>query len=279
MMKFHAAITAGLAATIVIPAVTLDTEEIGTLEDALSNTVRALELVTGIQKKFETEKKSDTGLVLAMTEDSILDPQLRDERLHALRNEVNLLQTELDLIESDDLGITPVATTPPPPTGVPEGEIIPAAGAAGSIPRVTTGLDDATRRALADLQRKDRGEDVAEAPEPAETVAPFVSSTEKEGYSADPLRHARACYRIERYAEGAAILKDLKSDPRALYWRARCLEKLGQLDEAARALRKVIELSPDTPEGRNAKSDLEFIEWKRGFLDKLGENGGRTQKR
>jgi tetratricopeptide (TPR) repeat protein len=278
MMKFQAAISAGLAAIVVIPTVTLGGDEIATLEDALSSTVRTLEIVTGIGKKAEEGDDAAPGLIRSITESPILDPRKRDDRLNALRNEVNLLQTELDLIEGCDLEVP--ATLAEVSTN--EDLFVAAtAPAAEAAPEVTTGLDDATRRTLYDLQRKDRtGEDpVAETASPARTSSE-VAHGESADYSAAPLLHARTCYRVGRFEEAAALLKDLETDPQALYWRARSLEKLDRLEEAAACLRRVIALAPETHEGKSAKSDLEFVEWKKDFLDKLNGSpkGGRRSR-
>ena len=271
MMKFQTAIASGLATFLVVPAVTLGGDEIGTLKDALANTARALEILAGIEEKLDGTGQVSTGIVLAVTEPSILDARRRDERLSALRNECSLLQTELDLLEGADSATVPAAS----PTE--EVAPVPVVGDAHSLPPVHTGLDEATRNVLKSITKgtANQGEP-RDAPTTVEVTGPEERS-ESEEYSADPVGQARACYRAGRYAQGLALLEKKTGDTQALYWRARCLEKLDRLDDAAADLRKVIELTTDGFEKQRAQTDLEFVEWKKGFLEKLGDRS-RSEK-
>ncbi|HTF87804.1 MAG TPA: hypothetical protein VK843_05300 [Planctomycetota bacterium] len=84
---------------------------------------------------------------------------------------------------------------------------------------------------------------------------------ETEGFIADRSRLGRACWRGGRYLEGVAALEPIAGDSQADYWRARCLEKLARNKEALELYRKVIAASGESPEGRSAREDLEFLEW------------------
>jgi hypothetical protein len=247
-----------------VPAVVLGEDELDTLERTLAGTVRALEVLAGIEERVATGTPGAVIEVRAVTEAATLDARERDERLAGLREEVGLLQAELDALESPIR--VPLAAQP-------------IAGAGGaSATAVTSGLDEATRALLG--RPPGEGPPVARgtAAEPragARTTA--VAAPVIEGaYVADPLGMGRACYHAGRFADGVVALATLKADPEALYWRARCLERLERLDEAANDLRRVLELvGEEGYAARRAKTDLEFVEWKRSFLKRLpGEEGG-----
>jgi len=270
MMKFQTTIAASLATILVVPAVT-NGDEIGTLEDALSNTVRALEVLAGIEAKVAQGEEGASNLVTAVTEPPILDPRRRDDRLGALRNEVSLLQTELDLLE----------TSRPP--AAPEHRVDPIAASAAAVsdgtplPPVHTGLNASTLDIVRSVTKPEEERSTTRATTGEGGDSRIEVRTESEGYSADPLGQARACYRAKRYEQGAALLAEVTSDAEALYWRARCLEKLDRLDEASKDLKKVIDLVTDDFQRQRAKTDLEFVEWKKGFLSKLEKrSGGRN---
>jgi len=271
MMRFQTVVASGLTTFLVVPAVTLGGDEIGTLKEALTNTARALEILAGIENKLDDDEPVSAGIVLAVTEPSILDARRRDERLNALRNECSLLQTELDLLEN-------AATAEAPSTETTSHVSTPTvAGDAHSLPPVHTGIDEATRNALRSLAGEETSQGEPRDASATVEAAAGEGSPETEEYSADPVGQARACYRAKRYAQGFALLEKVTSGTQALYWRARCLEKLDRLDEAATDLRKVIEQTSDGFEKQRAQTDLEFIEWKKGFLEKLGDSS-RSEK-
>ncbi|MEW6073136.1 MAG: hypothetical protein AB1726_11180 [Planctomycetota bacterium] len=269
MLRFQMAVSAGLATILVVPAILLGGDEVRTLETALADTTRALEILGGIRQQFEAGQGASSGVVVAVTEAPILDARQRDERLVTLRNEVDLLQTELDLLEGAAFAGPPV----PEEGALAAAEIAPPAGP--PLPRVHTGLDDALRHVLAGPEAPAGPATEAAADTPRAAPGPAASAGEP-AYSADPLRQARACYRAGRHEEGAALLAGATDDPETLYWRARCLERLDRLDEAAADLRRVIELAGEGLAGQRARTDLEFVEWKRGFLAKLA--GGKEKR-
>ena len=69
-----------------------------------------------------------------------------------------------------------------------------------------------------------------------------------------------------QFERGVTLLAPLTMRAPAVYWKARCLEQLGRLDEALPAYQRVIELDPEGFEAGRAKSDIEFLEWKATFL-------------
>lgn len=263
MMKFHAAITTGLATLIVVPTAVLDEGELRSLENTLSGTVRALEVLAGIQERADTDPRQAALWIRSATEPPILDDRERDERLVQLRNEVNLMQMELDSFSAP----TSVATTEKPGvTGTVQAPFTTQTGGL-ALQGVTTGLSDAARRALA---HGPSAASQSEANPPTGTTAPAeLPPREEPGYTADPLGHARACYKAGRYEDGIAVLETLRDDIEALYWKARCLEKLGRLEEAEVALENVATVADGTWTGQRARTDLEFVRWKREFTKRM----------
>jgi tetratricopeptide (TPR) repeat protein len=255
MLRFQTALASLLGSALVAP-VFLGQGSIATLEDALAGTQRALEVLKSLEQRLQEDPGAALGLLLSATEPAALDEPQLDARFESLRNEVSLLQMELDALQSPQLAAgTPGAGAAPLP-------VLPLS----SEPAwVTTGLDDSLRALLA-----------SDAP-----VSPVRPTLRMEGadapdaganaYSADPLRHGIACYRAGRHAEALALLAPIEGAT-ALYWTARTLERLERLDEAVatmeRALAKASAATGETPgfEPRRAESDLEFMRWKRDFL-------------
>jgi len=277
MLKFHSALTAGLATLLVAPTVLQD-DDLAILEHTLAKTDQALEILRGLHPRFDTDAQGAGRLLLAATEPPVLDEQLRDERLVALREEVSILRSELDRLQAPD-------ELPPLESTTPEGTVVNVPfDMPGTGPLALT-REEALRRAMepktATRPRTSRPttEPGMQEPPPPEAVAVDARPLpEGKDYSADPLGHARACYRAGRYQQGLALLRG-HEDPVSMYWRARCLEKLERLQEAVTTLEKVIEKSPDSAEARRARTDLEFLRWKQGFVKNLpkGMKGGQGQ--
>ena len=104
-------------------------------------------------------------------------------------------------------------------------------------------------------------ESISQTTAPTDGSASNKRAFEAESFIADRARLGRACWRGGRYLEGVAALEALAGEPKADYWRARCLEKLFRHSEAIALYRKVIEVAGDSPEGKSAREDLEFLEW------------------
>lgn len=247
MMRFQTAIASGLAA-ILVPAVFLGQGSLDSLEDTLARTTRALEVLAGIEEKAEAGDPQAIAQARSVTEPPMLDDRGRDERLVDLRNQVNLLQGELDVLEAPAF-----FPEPQPPAS--------AAGAdATSLPAITTGLSPDALQAMSEETK----------PPAAETLPPEEPAAKgTEGppaYSADPVAQARAAYFARRYELSLVLVQDRAGDPEALFWKSRALEKLGKLDEAVEAMKRSAELAGEGAEGRRARSEVEFLEWRRSFL-------------
>jgi len=264
MFKFSNAINLGVATVLVLPALTLQGPPASSLEDALAKTVQALESLAGLERRVVAHETEAVPQVLRWTEPALPATEERDERLGELRLEVERLQAELDLLTP--LGSLLVA---------PDEREARALESPPAVPRPpappTIGLDDALRKRIAGMPVASvRGEG---APPTASSAPRAIerSRFEPEGYSADSLRLGRAYFRQENYLQGLAVLEPLASDPDALYWKARCLEKLGRTSEALAAFEKVCADAGAGEVARRAKDDLEFLAWRSAFQKKLDE--------
>lgn len=261
MMRFQTSVTAMLASLLVVP-VLIGQGSVGTLEDALSGTKRAIEVLKGLEKKLVEDPATALALVLSATEAPGGTDVQREQRLEALRSEVNLLQMEYDALQSPALAgdgaVQGLLGTRDPSLRT----SLPSAG-------VTTGLDDDLRALLggAPLAR-------SAAPAPAPRVeegseeSPSEQAPARGAYSADPLRHGITCYRAGRYAEAYELLAPL-DDASALYWQARTLERLERLDEAVKVMERALAKGGEGFEARRAQTDLEFLRWKRDFVQQM----------
>lgn len=252
MLRFHTALTSLLAA-VLVPAVFLGDGEIGSLEQALGETERALQVLGSVLKNAEGGDASAVGAVRRATESPILDPERRDARLVDLRNQVNLLQAELDGLRAPALG----TVAPPPPAE------------AAALPPITSGLSPHVLEGLVarpTLEPAPATGAPASAAPPAATGAPL--------YSADPVGHARACYLAGHFQKCLELTQQRADDPEALFWKARALERLGRLDEAVATMREAATRGEGTPLAQRARTEIEFLEWRRSFLaDAPGRTG------
>jgi hypothetical protein len=258
MMKHHTTLATGLAAVLAVPVLTGGQEELGPLEDALAGTVRALEILGGMEERVSEAPDEVAGWIRTATETPHLEGRALDDRLTVLRREVSLLQMELDTLE--DPGSAKDAATP--------GTTAPALTGPGAspLPRISTGLD-ASLRELLSREMTARTEPPASqgrAVSAGQEVARLAPRPEADGYSADVLGQARACYHAGRYEDGLVLL-ERRNDVRSLYWRARCLTRLERYDQAADVLKRIVELEGDSYEGRRAATDLEFVKWRKDF--------------
>ena len=273
MLRFQTAIASVLAPLLVVP-VFLGQGQLASLQDALSGTRRALEVLKGLEQRLHEEPAAALGLILSATEVPAGDEAQRDQRLDSLRNEVSLLQMELDAMQSPMLDAdgsvqsalgTRLSLDPLGGPGTPP---LPTAG-------ITTGMDDSLRALLSEAPSARavvRGET---SPGRPGTSQPGASGEGRgdNAYSADPLRHGITCYRAGRYAEAYELLLPLDSAT-GLYWQARTLERLERLDEAVQVMERAL-AKGDAAGGaggfdqRRAQTDLEFLRWKRDFVASL----------
>jgi len=271
-MRFQFALTSSLAAMAVVP-IFLGQGSVATLQDALAGTRRALEVLKGLEQRLHDEPSAALGLVLSATEPPSGDEKQRDDHLESLRNEVNLLQMELDAMQSPVLGPDGAvqsalgARGPLDPVGPLGAAGAPGSGSAPSA-GITTGMDDSLRALFSDAPAARamlRGDPGATRDRTASPTATGEGDHGAGAYSADPLRHGITCYRAGRYAEALELLLPL-DDANALYWRARALERLERLDEAIETMERSVAKGGDGFELRRAQTDLEFLRWKRDFL-------------
>lgn len=264
MLRYQTALASLLGSALVVP-VFLGQGSVATLQDALAGTQRALEVLKSLEQSLQTEPAATLGLILSATEAPAGDEVQRDRRLEGLRNEVNLLQMELDAMQSPVLGADGAVQSALGARQPLEGQAaVPSAG-------VTTGIDDTLRALLSGARPPRESAARDEGASPTAESGPSAPALEN-AYTADPLRHGITCYRAGRYAEAWALLAPLE-DAAALYWQARTLERLERLDEAVQTMERAIAKGGAAPELRRAQTDLEFLKWKRDFVKNLPSSG------
>lgn len=244
MMKIGHAVNTLVATLLVVPAVTLQSRESAGLEQALKDTVRALEYLSGLAARPANDAAPLADIARHVTELPLSDARERDELLVRMRTDVSRLQ-----MVYDELAKLPPSASEP-----------------GVVPSITTGLAVATHAAPTS----------AGVP-PASAATHAMSSVpvrEEAGFSADPLRQGQALYRAGRFEECIRWLEARRADPNAEYWIARSLEKLERTDQAIESYRKVADDKNAGPIAVRAKNDLEFLEWRRTFGTKLGDSKG-----
>lgn len=259
MMKMHYATNLAAAGLLVVPAVTVQNAPTGTLATSLERTLEALEELGGLERRVATKDYEAVREILRWTEPPIegSDPAANDQLLEDLRGQVGRLRSELDValslsdpesLDAPDLGAI----------GRPE---------TGTKPAVTTGLDDDARRMLVrggggpvNLPSASTKIDSGSGSKPAAQV-------EQPGYTADPVRLARAYYRKGLFRESLLALEGATSSSEVDYWKARNYEKLGRYAEAVVTFENVIKLAPDSYEAKRAKEDVEFLKWRIEFRD------------
>lgn len=264
MMRHGSTIGIGLGLLTVLPALQ-SPQNSGELKRALAETSRALEVLGGLQpgvSKLPPEHAVE--LVRSATEmpqGLLADERARDERLQELRQTVSRLQMAADeLARRARAGEGDASTT--------------AASALANVPAealtqgtvaVTTGMDDRLRASMTT---------------PATTpirAAPAASTTSMSSLTLgaasipdDVVRQGQALYRAGKYQDVLLVLRGIETDPRAKYWSARALERLERADEALALYREVAQDKHAGYLGERAKSDVEFLEWKRDFASKVG---------
>lgn len=266
MLRFNFAINAALGALLVTPAVTLGVQHNETLESTLKKTIASLEELGRIEERLQSKDASAISDVLRWSEPPLAtssgNPAARDEALNDLRGVVSRLQRDMDELENKTAPEA-LATT----TSIGALPLTPEIFNASKEP-MTTGLDDSLRRRLGERVRPV----ISETPRAIDPKADDASRSadsktafETAGYTADALRLGRAYYRQADYTKALDSFGALPEDPEALYWKARCLEKLRRETEAITAYNKVIALPNGGYSATRAKEDLDFLEWRLSF--------------
>lgn len=224
-----------LAASLAVPAIALNGDDTAVLRERLAHTLNSLGELAGIQQRLEANDPAAVREILAISAAGPVDAAQAEYDLVSLRSAVSALLAKLD-----------------------------AKGLAETAPLYAPAFSDATQAALVASQTSFAG-----VPTPATIAAEPKSDAgatskvrfEAEGFVADRVRMGRACWRGGRYQEGVTALEALAGNVQADYWRARCLEKLGHNAQAIELYHKVVEVAGDSPEGRSAREDSEFLQW------------------
>lgn len=119
MMKNSYAVNVAVAGVLLVPAIALQSGGAQSLQDALAQTISALESLAQVQTRIEVKDPSATTDLLALTEPPIADARTRDALRDELRDSIQRLQSELD-------------------AGAPAGEWIALDAAAPDVPETPT---------------------------------------------------------------------------------------------------------------------------------------------
>ena len=277
MLKYTGVTSFAAGALLILPSVAQEGSPVRSLEQALARTNHALEVLSGYETKLRegspNDVRSTIGSLLRTTEPATLEAMQRDERTVALRDEINSLQVAYDatvgyerdpelaaaLLQSGE-GLA-AGSMGPIGSGQPKNSTGSAAGIetparmplnGGAI----TGLDERTRALLQSIQPARHG-----------MSASSHGMGEAEGYSADPVRQARACYKAGQYERGLKLVQPLTGDYDAVYWTARMLEMLDRDAEALAAYERAAQMPLPDGKVNRAERDLEFLRWRLDFED------------
>lgn len=263
MLRFNFAVNAVLGTLLVTPALTLGVQHNDSLEATLKRTVASLEELGRIERRLRERDPSAIADAVNATEAPLAtsngDGSARDAALSDLRGVVSKLQGELDELENK---ATPQQLTQV--ARLPTLDIAPESMQPTKAD-LTVGLDDALRRRLGERPRPLMVESTRSVATKTEQLSTNAKTAfEGETYAADALRLGRAHYRQGEYDKALAALES-GQDAESLYWKARCLEKLGREADAIKAYNAVIALPDGGYSSQRAKEDLEFLEWRIAF--------------
>ena len=263
MLKLQTILNLGVGGLLLVPTVVLRGTQDSELEGALNRTLAALDRLSGIRAALQAGEPGAVDGILEATEGPIPAGVERDAHLTSLRQDIGRLAGELERLEVRPTGASTAAGAPAPVGPNTMRAVDP--DSATSEGEVHTGLAPAERRALEGIRPP-----VAIAMGTQRARSETVSM-EPDDFVVDPVKLGRSYYLAERWAEGLEILARCQDDPEGRYWLARCLEKLGRVDEAIAAYQAVTEHSEQTYLTDRARNDLEFLRWKREFERRVGE--------
>ncbi len=258
MLKFTYIANLGILGMFAVPPALQGSGSFG-LEKALDETVAALDQLTQTQTVISAGDYTAVDDLLFSTEPPIAEPQEATAIKNKRRDEVSRLQMALDTLESDYV-LPPISTES---VGIKE-------------PKPNTGLTDEQRNEIGGiLVPVPGGKQTAEI-----LTEEGTASFERAGFTADYARHGRAYYRAGRCEEGIALLRHAPAeDAEAVYWRGRCLERVGKLNEAVEAYSKVIENPRAGSLADRPQDDSDFVEWKIAFSSKVDDQVERRMRR
>ena len=277
MLRFQYAINLALATVLVVPAVTLGTDQNASLESALARTLQSLEQLASIEHRLQEKDPGAIHDALLWTEAPLSTPEsnpgARDELLVGLRGDVTQLESDLDRFQADG---TTDPSSPPALLGALDDDDETTATQAPA----TTGLDDAMRRVLG--AKRAATLSTTAASNPIQTSTAPGSAAEKrnfepDGYAADGVKLGRLYYRQGQFQEALTSFETERTNVEALYWRARCLEKLGAGADAIAAYGEVIAHEKAGALAERAKEDLDFLRWRLEFEKSLAPRGGNKE--
>jgi len=290
MLGSNTVVNAAVAGVLLLPALSLTGGRATNLERSLEETLVALQSLAGLREELPARlqgspdsRRGTVGAVLGSTEGPITDARVRDTMLATLRDDVGRLQTDLDRLRQKRRA---TAGGPTPPEAavalLPTSLDRPHADDAVAEPVVvvpTVGLDGSARARLSDVGRP---AGASRTPRPTTVAARSTAEggpsrvpqrIEERGFSADRVRQGHALYRAERFEEALAELELAGDAIEPAYWRARCLERLGRVDEALAAYEALIAREDAGAFAERAKNDLEFLTWKREFGRRIDRRG------
>jgi tetratricopeptide (TPR) repeat protein len=257
MLKFTYITSLGILGMFAVPPALQGTGSFG-LEKALDETIAALDQLTETQSTLTAGDYSAVEALLSSTEPPVAAPQEATAIKNKLRDDVSRLQMALDTLESDYV-LPPVTVE-------------------------SVGVKSKQRSTgLTDEQRSEIGGILVPVPGGKQTseilTEEGTASFERAGFTADYARHGRAYYRAGRYDEGITLLRHAPdSDAEAMYWRGRCLERVGRLNEAVAAYAMVIENPSAGSLAGRAQDDRGFLEWKIAFSSKIEDQVERRMR-
>ena len=295
MLKFTYPIGLGLAAAVVLPALSRQSVD-GGPDTAIDATLAAIDELLLISDALERREEGSIQRLLDLTQPPLGPQDQQDAFLAQLREEVGRLQLAMDggvvhtadglmprlQVEGTDsaqpgarntaplpgtTGATLPATTPTVPTGTPG-----TTGAPGSVGTATdTAPPTAAGGNAGGAQDLVPADPAGQTSEPIQLpVAPIAPkpSLEAEGYNADTVRQGRLLFRANRFTDAIEALSTMEDDPEAKYWIARAYEALGNEHEAMVRYRQLVnETGGAEYIARRAQHDLSFLEWKQRFND------------
>ena len=301
MMKHTGALALGLGLFLGLPAFTFGGGLPDSVESALDETLRALDVLGDLRSELEADQPLPPGTIESVTEAPTGTAAGRDDHLVELRDEVSALQAQLDARRLRE-GVA---------LQEPVGTDTPAATQASDTPGTVTDTGVDTRGVSTGLSRTfvrslgggssdgvalgDTDPDAGQPTEPTDSTEPTgdagnettdpvadaaddrTPSPEGQGYSANPLRQAKACFRAGRYQQGVDILEGVAAFPEGDYWRAKCLDRLGRTEEAI-VLWQAVAVDEDAgPVAALAERDAEFAAWRLEFEQQSGLTTGGSQ--